>query len=58
MCVPPDGPDVRVVGPDERDTRTGQTPGLQRFEALSNRLTGSQRMWHLLAERSDPVVGG
>ena len=56
--MPPDDPDVRVVSPDERDTRTGQTPGLQRFEALSNRLTGSQRMWHLLAERSDPVVGG
>ena len=34
--------DVRVVGPDERDTRTGQTPGLQRFEALSARLTGSR----------------
>ena len=37
--------DVRVVGPDERDTRTGQTPGLQRFEALSARLTGAQHMW-------------
>ena len=37
--------DVRVIGPDERDTRTGQTPGLQRFEAISARLTGSQRMW-------------
>lgn len=37
--------DVRVVGPDERDTRTGQTPGLQRFEAISNRLTGSQDLW-------------
>ena len=37
--------DVRVVGPDERDTRTGQTPGLQRFEAVSHRLTGSQSLW-------------
>ena len=36
---------VRVIGPDERDTRTGQTPGLQRFEAISARLTGSQRLW-------------
>jgi uncharacterized RmlC-like cupin family protein len=36
---------VRVIGPDERDTRTGQTPGLQRFEAISARMTGSQRMW-------------
>ena len=37
--------DVRVVGPDQRDTNTGQTPGLRRFEAVSSRLTGSQQMW-------------
>jgi uncharacterized RmlC-like cupin family protein len=38
--------DVRVVRPDERDSRTAQTPGgLHRFEAVSGRLTGSQRMW-------------
>ena len=37
--------DVRVVGPDERDSSTGQTPGLQRFEAVSGRLTGSRQMW-------------
>jgi uncharacterized RmlC-like cupin family protein len=38
--------DVRVVGPDERSGNTGQTPGgLHRFEAVSNKLTGSQRMW-------------
>jgi uncharacterized RmlC-like cupin family protein len=37
---------VRVVGPEERDTRTAQTPGgLKRWEAVSSRLTGSQRMW-------------
>ena len=42
---PSEAVDVRVVGPDDRDTRTGQTPGLQRFEAVSARLTGSQRMW-------------
>ena len=50
MSMNPDRPasgnaDVRVIGPDERDTRTGQTPGLQRFEAISARMTGSQRMW-------------
>jgi len=37
--------DVRVVPPDQRDTGTAQTPGLQRFEAVSARLTGSQAMW-------------
>lgn len=37
--------DVRVVGPDERSTGTGQTPGLARFEAISNRMTGSSNMW-------------
>jgi uncharacterized RmlC-like cupin family protein len=42
---PPAALDVRVIGPDARDTKTGQTPGLQRFEAISSRLTGSQRMW-------------
>jgi uncharacterized RmlC-like cupin family protein len=36
---------VRVIGPDERDTRTGQTPGLQRFEAVSAKMTGSRQMW-------------
>jgi uncharacterized RmlC-like cupin family protein len=41
----PDSLDVQVIAPEQRDTRTGQTPGLQRFEALSSRLTGSQRMW-------------
>jgi uncharacterized RmlC-like cupin family protein len=40
------GVDVRVVSPDQRDTNTGQTPGgLHRFEAVSNRLTGSQKLW-------------
>ncbi len=37
--------DVRVIGPDERDTRTAQTPGLKRFAAVSSQLTGSQKMW-------------
>ena len=38
--------DVRVIGPDERDDRTAQTPGgLHRFEAVSQRLTGSRGMW-------------
>ena len=37
--------DVRVVGPDERDPGTAQTPGLQRFAAVSSGITGSQRMW-------------
>ena len=40
-----DAKDVRVVGPDARDGRTGQTPGLQRFEAISARLTGSEHLW-------------
>lgn len=39
-------PEVRVVPPGERDSNTGQTPGgLHRSEAISARLTGSQRMW-------------
>lgn len=37
--------DVQVIGPDQRDTRTAQTPGLQRFAAVSQQQTGSQRMW-------------
>ena len=36
--------DVRVIGPDERDRGTAQTPGLQRSAAVSSRLTGSQHM--------------
>jgi uncharacterized RmlC-like cupin family protein len=37
--------DVRVIGPEERDTRTAQTPGLQRFAAISADQTGSSDMW-------------
>ena len=43
--TPPRAVDVQVIGPDQRDTRTAQTPGLQRFAAISEQLTGSQRMW-------------
>ena len=43
--TPPRALDVQVIGPDQRDTRTAQTPGLQRFAAISEQLTGSQRMW-------------
>lgn len=36
-----DGVDVQVVGSDQRDASTGQTPGgLHRFEVVSNKLTG------------------
>ena len=37
--------DVRVIAPDQRDTRTAQTPGLQRHAAISAALTGSEQMW-------------
>ena len=38
--------DVQIVGPDDRTTNTAQTAGgLHRFEAVSQRLAGSQRMW-------------
>ncbi|MGH3501040.1 MAG: cupin domain-containing protein [Nocardioidaceae bacterium] len=38
-------PEVAVIRPDQRDTNTGQTPGLQRFEAISSRLVRSQKLW-------------
>ena len=37
--------DVQVIGPDQRSTGTGQTPGLARFEAISGAMTGSADMW-------------
>ncbi len=37
--------DVRVIGPGQRDPGTAQTPGLQRFAAISSGLTGSRQMW-------------
>ena len=37
--------DVQVVGPEQRSTGTGQTPGLARFEAISGAMTGSADMW-------------
>ena len=36
---------VRVVGPDERDSGTAQTPGLQRWSGVSAALGGSERLW-------------
>ena len=36
---------VRVVGPDERDSGTAQTPGLQRWSGVSAVLGGSERLW-------------
>ena len=42
----PDSADVWVIGPNQRDSNTSQTPGgLHRFEAVSNKATGSQRLW-------------
>ncbi|MGH3341735.1 MAG: cupin domain-containing protein [Carbonactinosporaceae bacterium] len=44
--APGSGPhEVAVIRPDQRDTNTGQTAGLQRFEAISSRLAGSQKLW-------------
>ena len=37
--------EVRVIPPDERDDSTAQTSGLQRFEAVSSRLTGASELW-------------
>jgi uncharacterized RmlC-like cupin family protein len=37
--------EVRVVGPDERDSGTAQTPGLQRWSGVSSSLVGSSRLW-------------
>ena len=37
--------DVTVVSPSGLDGGTGQTPGLLRLEAISERLTGSQWIW-------------
>lgn len=40
-----EGSDVCVIPPDARDAGTAQTPGLQRYEAISKRLTGSEGLW-------------
>lgn len=36
---------VRAVRRQELQSDTGQTAGLHRFEAVSRRMTGSQRLW-------------
>ena len=38
-------PTVRVVRPADFDANTVQTPGMQRFAAISGRLVGSKGMW-------------
>jgi uncharacterized RmlC-like cupin family protein len=38
-------PDVQVVRPGDLSDRTPQTSGLQRFEAISSRLAGSEKLW-------------
>jgi hypothetical protein len=37
--------EVRVIPPAERDDSTAQTFGLQRFEAVSSKLTGAKELW-------------
>ncbi len=36
---------VRIVRPEEYSTNTAQTPGMQRFAAISGKLTNSKGMW-------------
>ena len=37
--------EVAVIPPAERDDSTAQTFGLQRFEAVSSKLTGAKQLW-------------
>jgi uncharacterized RmlC-like cupin family protein len=39
------GPDVRVIRAADLDAHTAQTPGLQRFEAISARRLGAEQLW-------------
>jgi uncharacterized RmlC-like cupin family protein len=43
--VEPPHPRVRVVHPDELSDQTGQTAGLQRWEAISARRSGARSIW-------------
>jgi uncharacterized RmlC-like cupin family protein len=36
---------LTVTHPDQRSADTAQTPGMQRFAAISGTLTGSRRLW-------------
>lgn len=38
-------PTVRVIKPNQFDTNTPQTPGMQRVAAVSRELAGSQGIW-------------
>jgi uncharacterized RmlC-like cupin family protein len=38
-------PEVRLVRASERNANTAQTAGLQRFEAVSARMTGATALW-------------
>jgi uncharacterized RmlC-like cupin family protein len=37
--------DIHVIPASERSANTAQTPGLERFEAISASLTGSEKLW-------------
>ncbi|MEP6598737.1 MAG: cupin domain-containing protein [Actinomycetota bacterium] len=41
----PAQPNLRHVRADEVDADTAQTPGMQRFAAISNAKVGSERLW-------------
>lgn len=41
----PAQPNLRHVRADEVDADTAQTPGMQRFAAISNNKVGSERLW-------------
>ncbi|MEO8889206.1 MAG: cupin domain-containing protein [Jatrophihabitantaceae bacterium] len=43
--LPATRPNLRHVRADEVDADTAQTPGMQRFAAISNAAVGSERLW-------------
>ena len=37
--------EIRIVKPDQRDTATTQTPGMNRAEGCGARTTGAEKLW-------------
>ena len=49
---------VRVIKPQQFDANTPQTPGMQRAEAVSKQLAGSQGLWAGVTVVAPNVVSG
>ena len=49
---------VKIIGPNDRDCGTAQTPGMEREAGISAKLTGAEGLWMGIARNEAGGVSG